>query len=89
MVDVNCWNNGSPWSMTQGQAYAACVKIAAAYTQGAGNFTLTNSYVHDQPGERGLVRLLQVRLLGYPRKPLRAQRKPRHLVGDVRRLDHK
>jgi len=50
MVDVNCWNNGSPWSMTQGQAYAACVKIAAAYTQGAGNFTLTNSYVHDQPG---------------------------------------
>jgi hypothetical protein len=29
-----------------GQAFAACVKIAGAYTQGAGNFTLTNSYVH-------------------------------------------
>jgi hypothetical protein len=50
MDDVDCWNNGSPYSMTQGQAYAACVKIAAAYTQGSGSLTLTSSYIHDQPG---------------------------------------
>ena len=50
MDDVNCWKNGGAWSMTEGRAYAACVKIAAAYTAGNGSLTLTNSYIHDQRG---------------------------------------
>jgi len=50
MDDVDCWNNGGTYSMTPGMAFSACVKIAGAYTQGDGNFTLTNSYIHDQPG---------------------------------------
>jgi hypothetical protein len=48
--DLECWDNGSDYSMTRGFGYAGCVKMVAAYTQGDGNFTLTNSYIHDQPG---------------------------------------
>ena len=48
--DLECWRNGSAYSRAEGRAYAACVKMAAAYSQGSGNFTLTNSYIHDQPG---------------------------------------
>jgi len=45
---LNCWDNGSAYSMTESFRYAACIKRAAAYE--AGNDTVvTNSYIHDNP----------------------------------------
>jgi hypothetical protein len=45
---LNCWHNGSAYSMTQSFRYAACIKRAAAYE--SGNDTLViNSYIHDNP----------------------------------------
>jgi hypothetical protein len=46
--DLNCWNNGSPYSMTESFLYAACIKRAAVYST-PGNTTITNSYIHHNP----------------------------------------
>jgi Right handed beta helix region len=45
---LDCWNNGSAYSMTKGFTFAACVKRAAIYESG-GDTTITNSYIHDNP----------------------------------------
>lgn len=46
--DLNCWNNGSAYSMTPAFRFAACIKRAAVYS-GPGNTTVTNSFIHDNP----------------------------------------
>jgi Right handed beta helix region len=46
--DLNCWHNGSAYSMTSSFRYAACIKRAAAYDTG-NDTTVTNSYIHDNP----------------------------------------
>lgn len=46
--NLDCWSNGSAYSMTPEFAYAACIKRAAIYAD-PGNTTVTNSYIHDNP----------------------------------------
>jgi len=48
--NLDCYNNGSAYSMTSGFAYAACIKTAASYNSAFGDVTMTNSFIHDQPG---------------------------------------
>lgn len=47
MDDVDCWGNGSEYSMNKDFRSAACVKRAASYTAGGGDTTITNSNIHD------------------------------------------
>jgi hypothetical protein len=47
--DLNCWHNGSAYSMTSSFRYGACIKRAAAYDAG-NDTTITNSYIHDNRG---------------------------------------
>ena len=46
--DLDCWNNGSAYSMSPEFRYAACIKRAAIYST-PGNSTVTDSYIHDNP----------------------------------------
>lgn len=44
--DLNCWNNGNPYSMTPDFIYAACIKRFYADSPG-NNTTVIDSYIHD------------------------------------------
>jgi hypothetical protein len=44
--DIDCWGNGSGYSMTPAFRSAACIKRVAIYEPG-GDTTVTNSFIHD------------------------------------------
>ncbi len=46
--NLNCWQNGSAYSMTPAFRYAACIKRAAAY-HSPNATTVINSFIHDNP----------------------------------------